>query len=106
MVRFVALAFLLSNGLLAANSESQAVHHPPDTTLGSDPETWELIPALPAPGVTTQPTVGTTRLTEQSIIALARADARRHRGLALVGGRWPAGTFDDDDRWRIRIFYY
>lgn len=43
-----------------------------------DPETGGLIPALPAPAVTPPSTVGTTRMTEQSIIALARADARRH----------------------------
>ena len=40
-----------------------------------DPVTGELIPALPAPAVTPPSTVGTTRMTEQSIIALARADA-------------------------------
>ena len=52
-----------------------------------DSETGELIPVLPAPAVTTPSTVGTTKLTEQSIIALARADARsRH-----TGGAWEIG---------------
>ena len=110
MVKFAVLAFLLSSGLVAASSESQASPQPPDTTLRFDPVTGEplapastpafdpltglpveeppekqlprfdpvteeLIPALSAPVVSTPPTVGTTRFTEQSIIALARADA-------------------------------
>jgi len=60
MVRIVALAFLLSNGILATTSENQAVHQPPDTTLRSDPETGlplqvssaqpQLPPTSPEPG--------------------------------------------------------
>ena len=89
MVRFAVFAVLLTSGLAAATSSSQATLQPPDTTVGSDPESGELIPSLPAPAVTTAPTVGSTRLTEQSIIALARMDAGlRHYRYALI---WEIG---------------
>ena len=84
MVRFVVSAVLLSSGLLAATPQGQSSEQSPDT-LRSDPATGELIPAQAAPAVTTPPTVDTTRLTEQSIIALARADARRHHDVLALG---------------------
>ena len=95
IVRLVVVAFLLATGLLAAPPQSQSTQQLPDTTRASDPETGGLIPALSAPAVITPPTVGTTSLTEQSIIALARADARRrHSGLAwgFGGGLMGAGA--------------
>ena len=95
MVRLVVVALVLSSGLLAVTSEGQSTQQPPDTTLRFGPDTGELIPAQPAPAATTPPAAGTTRLTEQSTIALARADARRrHSGLAWVlgGGLLGAGA--------------
>lgn len=104
MVRFVVVALLLSSCLLAVTSEGQSTQQPPDTSMRFDPvtggplapastpvfhpDTGELIPAQPAPAVTTPPTVGTTKFTQQGITALARGDARRyHKGRAwLTGG--------------------
>ena len=72
------------------------VEAPPEKQLPRfDPVTGELIPALLAPAVTTPATAGTTILTESSIIARARFDARRHHSgadWALAGGLLGAGA--------------